>query len=595
MKKILLSILAVIGVSATITAQCVTPPCTTYSTTTIPFSLSPVGTNSVVACDDCVSPAVPIGFPFSYMCSTFTTALIGSNGFISLNATSGSGCCSGGTIPANDAVNGVIALFWTDLYNSVTNSITYNTIGSTPNRTFVVTYSAVPVCCSASSPHTGQIKLFETTGVIEFHMATVPNSGYTLSQGIENLAGTIGYTTAVMAATGYSATNVAYRYTPATTNTVVIATAPAAITGTNAICAGSSVIYSVTAIPTASAYAWALPGGWVGTSTTNTISVTPSATGVMSVSASYSACGTSTATTNSVTVNSTSITVNSGTVCSGASFTMVPAGANTYTFQGGGAVKNPTANATYTVVGTSTAGCVSNVATSSVAVNALPTVSVNNGAVCAGSSFTIVPSGASTYTISGGNAVVTPTANASYSVTGTDAAGCVSSNTAVSSVSVNAAPVIGTSSTSSLICSGQSATLTATGATTYSWLPAGTGTSIAVSPTVTATYTVSGTNTLGCTGTATVSQAVSPCTGISNNLASGTDVQLFPNPSNGVFTIELNSTSQVSVTNALGQVVLTQKFDGGSHTVNLQNQSKGFYFVKISQNNKQETIKIVIE
>jgi hypothetical protein len=596
MKKILLSILAVIGVSATITAQCVTPPCTTYSTTSIPFSLSPVGTNSVSACDDCLSPAVPIGFPFSFMCNSYTTALIGSNGFVALNPNqTGSGCCSGGIIPSNDAVNGMIALFWTDLYNSVSNSITYHTVGTSPNRTFVVTYSAVPVCCSATSPHTGQVKLFETTGVIELHMANVPNSGNTLSQGIENIAGTIGYTTSVNAGAGFSANNVAFRYTPASTSTAVTAAPPSAITGTNAVCAGSSVIYSVTAIPTASAYAWSLPSGWVGTSTTNTISVTPSATGVMSVSASYAACGTSTATTNSVTVNSASITVNSGTVCSGASFTMTPAGANTYTFQGGGAVKNPTANITYTVVGTSTAGCVSNIATSSVVVNALPTVSVNSGAICAGNSFTIVPSGASTYTISGGNAVVTPSANASYSVTGTSSLGCVSSNTAVSSVSVNAVPVIGATSSTSLICSGQTATLNATGATTYTWAPAGSGSSITVTPTVTSTYTVSGTNTLGCTSSATVSQAVSPCTGISNNQAVSIDVKLFPNPTNGLINLELNTTSQVSITNALGQVILAQKVEAGTHKFNLQNQSKGLYFVKISQNNKQETIKIVVE
>jgi hypothetical protein len=851
MKKILLSILAVIGISATITAQCVSL-CTTYSRTTIPFSLSPIGTNSVSACDDCLSPAVPIGFPFSFMCNSYSTAKIGSNGFVALNPNqTGSGCCSGGIIPSNDAVNGMIALFWTDLYNGATNSITYHTVGTSPNRIFVVTYSAVPVCCGNSFPHTGQVKLFETTGVIELHMANVPNSGNTLSQGIENIAGTIGYTTSVNAASGFSANNVAFRYTPASTNTAVTAAPPSAITGTNAVCAGSSVIYSVTAIPTASAYAWSLPGGWVGTSTTNTISVIPSATGVMSVSASYAACGTSTATTNSVTVNSTSITVNSGTVCSGASFTMTPAGANTYTFQGGGAVKNPTANITYTVVGTSTAGCVSNIATSSVVVNALPTVSVNSGAICAGNSFTLNPTGATSYTYSTGpvvtpianasytvtgttagcssnavasvtvnatptvvlaggsicagnsftlspsgatsytyssgpvvtpianasytvtgsaangcssnavasvtvnatptvvvaggsicagnsftlspsgatsytyssgpvvtptanasytvtgsaangcssNAVasvtvnatptvvvaggsicagnsftlspsgatsytyssgpvVTPTANASYTVTGASAAGCSSSavasvtvnatptvvvaggaicagksftlspsgatsytyssgpvvtptanasytvtgsaangcsSNAVASVSVNANPTVTAVSSLSLICNGQTASLTASGASTYSWNTSATTSVVAVSPSVTTSYTVTGTNTNSCSASVVITQSVSACTGLNNNVASTIGTVVYPNPNKGLFTIELNngSVKTIEVIDQTGRIVLTNTSSNDKIDFNISNLANGVYYVKVQSNNTVEVIKIV--
>ena len=66
-----------------------------------------------------------------------------------------------------------------------------------------------------------------------------------------------------------------------------------------------------------------------------------------------------------------------------------------------------------------------------------PTITVNSGTICAGSSFTMSPSGANTYTYSSGTAVVTPTITSSYSVTGTNSAGCMSSNTAVSTVTVS--------------------------------------------------------------------------------------------------------------------------------------------------------------
>ena len=135
---------------------------------------------------------------------------------------------------------------------------------------------------------------------------------------------------------------------------------------------------------------------------------------------------------------SPSITVNSGAICAGQSFTINPNGANTYTIQGGNAVVNPSINTTYTVIGTSTAGCVSQaVATSSLIVNANPTITVNSGFICAGENFTIYPNGANTYSIQGGNAVVSPTINVTYTVAGTNSAGCVSQTFATSSLTVN--------------------------------------------------------------------------------------------------------------------------------------------------------------
>jgi len=59
------------------------------------------------------------------------------------------------------------------------------------------------------------------------------------------------------------------------------------------------------------------------------------------------------------------------------------------------------------------------------------------------------------------------------------------------------------------ICSGQPATLIASGATTYVWNTGNTDSSIIVSPTATTTYTVTGTNS-GCAGTASCVVTVNP-------------------------------------------------------------------------------------
>jgi hypothetical protein len=80
------------------------------------------------------------------------------------------------------------------------------------------------------------------------------------------------------------------------------------------------------------------------------------------------------------------------------------------------------------------------VETTTVEVSALhpqPTIAVNSGSVCSGSKFVIVPSGAITYTITGGSFTVNPPGTNSYSVTGTNSLGCVS-EAAVSTVTINA-------------------------------------------------------------------------------------------------------------------------------------------------------------
>lgn len=200
---------------------------------------------------------------------------------------------------------------------------------------------------------------------------------------------------------------------------------------------------------------------------------------------------TNTTSTNLCAGNSASLNV-TGTGGTGSiSYTWMPGSLTTTAI-----VVNPTTSIIYTVNAVDASGCLSNVVTTSITVNTTPTITVNSGSICSGSSFTIVPSGASTYTISGGSSVVTPTITSSYNVTGTSSFGCVSSNTAVSSITVNAIPVITVPSTT--ICAGATGTLSASGANTYTWNTGSNATSISASPTINTTYTVTGASTVGC-------------------------------------------------------------------------------------------------
>jgi hypothetical protein len=191
----------------------------------------------------------------------------------------------------------------------------------------------------------------------------------------------------------------------------------------------------------------------------------------------------------------------------------LPAGAS---ITGGNNTNNITANFsgvasgvyTYSVEAVNSCGS-GTASTSSFSVSAAPTVSVSSGAICIGSSFTIAPSGASTYSVSGGSSVVSPTATTNYSVTGLSAVGCASSNTAIATVSVNSLPVVTATANANSICLGGTVSLNGGGATTYGWSN-GITNNVSFSPTTTITYTVTGTDGNGCQNTAIRTVTVNP-------------------------------------------------------------------------------------
>lgn len=192
--------------------------CTLYTVASIPVNLSPNAGTALVLGDDQLSAALPIGFTFTFMCNAYTSLYVSSNGFLSFSNVS-SGCCSGQTCPtALGNPNNYVAFAWNDLYPPGAGTINYQTLGVAPNRIFVLTYSLIPFCCSAGPPNvSGQIKLYETTNVIEVHNAVVGNQGSNQTQGIMDATGTVGIPAPGRNAVPWTANNDAYRWTPSPT------------------------------------------------------------------------------------------------------------------------------------------------------------------------------------------------------------------------------------------------------------------------------------------------------------------------------------------------------------------------------------------
>ena len=249
------------------------------------------------------------------------------------------------------------------------------------------------------------------------------------------------------------------------------------------------------------------------------------------------------------------------TICSGSLATLTGTGASSYSWSGGvqnGVAFIPQANQTYSVTGTSAAGCQ---ATAQVTITVVNNPVVSGGAnqiVCPGSQVTLTGSGATTYVWSNGvqNGVpFVPTSTQTYTVTGTLNGGC--SSTAQVTVTVSTPPNVNAGNNIS-ICAGDSVMLSATGANTYSW-SGGIQNGTYITPNSTQTYTVTGVDGLGCSNsdavTITVNQATSStltttaCNSYILNgqtySQSGTYTQVIPNALGCDSTITLNLTINV--------------------------------------------------
>jgi hypothetical protein len=255
---------------------------------------------------------------------------------------------------------------------------------------------------------------------------------------------------------------------------------------------------------------------WIGPNGFNSIAVDPTSfTATVLSSGIY----TMTATSANACENSASLTVNVGAlpvvsagpdqvVCANSTLNLSGSGANSYTWNNG--ITNnadfiATATTTYTVTGTDLNGC-TNTDAVTISVQTAPTVlatsSVSNA--CIGSPITLNGLGAIAYSWDNGvtNGVAfTPSNTLTYTVTGTDINGCTDIDQIT--VSVNSLPTVVASATATDFCLGETITLTGSGANNYSWSN-GVLDGVAFAPSATTTYTVTGTNTNGCTNTAQV-------------------------------------------------------------------------------------------
>jgi gliding motility-associated-like protein len=379
------------------------------------------------------------------------------------------------------------------------------TVTVNPSPTVTATASSPTICNGNSTTLTGG-------GAVSYvwNPGAIPGSSVSVSP-----TSTTTYT--VTGTGGNSCTSTAQVTVTVNPTPTVTATA-----SSPTICSGNSTNLTGGG---AVSYVWnpgAIPG--------SPISVTPAATTTYTVTGTGGNGCTSTAQVT-VTVNTTptvTATATSPTICAGQSTTLNGGGAGSYVWNPGALAGSsvsvtPASTTTYTVTGTS--GTCSSTAQVTVTVNPLPTptATATPATICNGQSSSLSGTGGTTYTWNGGALVnangtpqtVSPSSTTTYTVDVTDAAGCSASTQVTLTVNPLPVPNAGTDQT---ICSGNSASLLASGGGTYTWnggaLVNANGAAQTVSPGSTTSYTVTVTNGFGCqqNDTMTVNVNTTPTT-----------------------------------------------------------------------------------
>lgn len=152
-----------------------------------------VGVDSMVTGDDENSAAIPLGFAFPFYGVSYTDVYFSTNGLITLG--SGSYDYSNDDIPNANTPNLLIAPYWDDLcvdygvYN--TGAIYYQSLGSSPDRQFVVEWWQVSRLGSTYEMTFEAI--LNETGEIWFQYLDMNGvTGSSATVGVENSDGTVG-------------------------------------------------------------------------------------------------------------------------------------------------------------------------------------------------------------------------------------------------------------------------------------------------------------------------------------------------------------------------------------------------------------------
>jgi len=172
-------------------------PITGYIRNSFIKGMTPITGGTSGPSGDDAGSTISLGFSFNFLGSNYTFIRISTNGWITLNK-SGVNSYSNIDLFTTTAPSTTITPWFDNLMDDETSVISYKTEGLAPGRVFIAEwYRVLTYQSGADARISFQIKLFETSNVIEFHYGDVEagthNGSESASIGIEDATGGSGH------------------------------------------------------------------------------------------------------------------------------------------------------------------------------------------------------------------------------------------------------------------------------------------------------------------------------------------------------------------------------------------------------------------
>lgn len=383
------------------------------------------------------------------------------------------------------------------------------------------------------------------------------------------------------------------------------------------ICAGQSVTFNASSVQDYDTLKWYFPGG------------TPSTSNNLSQAVTYNTPGTYTAILylenicakdsirQTITVDGSAptaaFTENTTTICEQDTIRFNATssiGSNlitSWTINGGTpSISNKTIDsALYNTPGTfvlklkTQNGCGADSVTKSITINPYPrnSISPRDTIICGGESVALQANGGTIYSWEDGstNAINTLTPDTTMRIWVTSSSGVCRGDTAYSDISVNPLPKIVPNTSQDTACLGSiiSFSINGSSAITYNWNFGDNNTTAIPNPTHVyaseGTFSVTLEGTYGlCTNDSTINVVVASCVN-TEELFLDRNIGVYPNPSSGIFNIELkaniNDELEIKLFNQTGKLLMSQNINNakvGNYPVNISDYSKGIYILTIT-------------
>jgi hypothetical protein len=388
------------------------------------------------------------------------------------------------------------------------------------------------------------------------------------------------------------------------------------ISNSSSVCLNGNCVLNASS-NIATQFNWAGPASFTSSVQNPTlVNVQLSMTGIYFVTVQQAGCINTGSTTLNIVVPTLSIS-NAGPSCSGYTVQLNATSANSYSWQGPNSFSSNAQNPILAAASASSAGiytltasissCTTSV-TTTVSIAASPTaIASNNSSICAGQDLIFSGGGGYVYAWSGPFSYTSAAQNPTISNVSSNASGVYTlqvsnaqfcSSNATTTATVYASPIISVQTSNTLVCIGSPVTLTANGASTFTWNSSIVGNSISVSPSVNTTFTVSGTDANGCENASVFTQSVSTCLGIEETISANGVWNIFPNPNHGKMTFisELPLLgSYLEILDNLGRRVINMKIYSVQFDLSLDGIEKGIYYLHVFGKSENSYKKFILQ